>query len=268
MFAIFILDNTLIEGVVFIARITVIINQKGGVGKTTTAHALGTGLIKKGYKVLLVDTDPQGNVSHTMQADTIGKGLYEAMKEELPAVELIQRTPQGDILPSTLLLTAADMEFVSTGREYILETVLESVKNNYDYIVIDSPPQLGILTINALVASDDVIIPMTADIYSLQGLNQLHSTINKVRKFCKKNIVIAGLLLTRYSDRTILSRELKESVEAKARELDSRLYNAIIREAVSIREAQTARQSIFDYAPKSNPAVDYMDFVTEYLLKN
>ena len=247
------------------ARITVIINQKGGVGKTTTAHALATGLIKKGFKVLVVDTDPQGNISHTMQADTIDKGLYEAMKEELSAMELIQHTPQGDILPSTLLLTAADMEFVSTGREYILETVLENVKSNYDYIVIDSPPQLGILTINALVVSDDVIIPMTADIYSLQGLNQLYSTINRVRKFCKKNIVVAGLLLTRYSDRTILSRELKESISAKAKELDSRLYNTIIRESVSIREAQTARQSIFDYAPKSNPAIDYMDFITEYL---
>ena len=247
------------------ARITVVINQKGGVGKTSTAHALGTGLIKKGYKVLIVDTDPQGNISHTMQADTIGKGLYEAMKEEFPAAELIQRTSQGDILPSTLLLTAADMEFVSTGREYILETVLEPVKNNYDYIVIDSPPQLGILTINALVAADDVIIPMTADIYSLQGLNQLYSTINKVWKFCKKNIVISGLLLTRYSDRTILSRDLKERIETKAGELGSKLYNVIIRESVSIREAQTARQSIFDYAPKSNPALDYMDFIAEYL---
>jgi chromosome partitioning protein len=200
-----------------------------------------------------------------MQADTTGKGLYEAMKEERSATELIQRTQQGDILPSTLLLTAADMEFVSTGREYILETVLESVKGNYDYIVIDSPPQLGILTINAIVASDDVIIPMTADIYSLQGLSQLYSTINKVRKFCKKNIVIAGLLLTRYSDRTILSRDLKERVEAKAGELDSKLYDTIIREGVSIREAQTARQGIFDYAPKSNPALDYMDFINEYL---
>ena len=247
------------------ARITVIINQKGGVGKTTTAHALATGLTKKGYAVLMVDTDPQGNISHTMQADTSGKGLYEAMKEELPAAALIQHTPQGNILPSTLLLTAADMEFVSTGREYILDSVLDDVKNSYDYIVIDSPPQLGILTINALVAADDVIIPMTADIYSLQGLNQLYSTITKVRRFCKKNIVIAGLLLTRYSDRTILSRDLKERIEAKARELDSKLYNIIIREGVSIREAQTARQSIFEYAPKSNPAVDYMDFITEYL---
>ena len=117
------------------ARTTVVINQKGGVGKTTAAHALATGLTKKGHKVLVVDTDPQGNISHTMQADTTVKGLYEAMREEQPTKELIQHLTQGDILPSTLLLTAADMEFVSTGREYILDDVLASVKNDYDYII-------------------------------------------------------------------------------------------------------------------------------------
>jgi len=244
-----------------------VINQKGGVGKTTTAHALSTGLIKRGHRVLVTDTDPQGNISHSMQADVNGKGLYEAMKEELTTIKVIQQTAQGDILPSTLLLTAADMEFVSTGREYILDNVLDPVKNDYDYIVIDSPPQLGILTINALVACTDIIIPMTADVYSLQGLNQLYNTINKVKKFCKKDIIIAGLLLTRYSDRTILSRELREAIEDKAAELNSIVYNTIIREGVSVREAQTARKSIFDHAPKSNPAADYMDFITEYLSK-
>lgn len=247
------------------ARITVVINQKGGVGKTTTAHALATGLLKRGFNVLVIDTDPQGNISNSMQADVNVKGLYEAMKEESPAKEVIQHTPQGDIMPSTLLLTAADMEFTQTGREFILDNVLENVKNNYDYIIIDSPPQLGILTINALVASDDIIIPMTADIYSLQGLNQLYSTITKVRKFCKKNIVIAGLLLTRHDDRIILSRDLREAIENKAKEFNSILYDTVIRNGVSIREAQTARQSIFDYAPKSNQAVDYMNFITEYV---
>jgi chromosome partitioning protein len=246
------------------ARITVVINQKGGVGKSTAAHALSTGLTRKGFKTLVVDTDPQGSISHTMQADT-SIGLYEAMKEQQPTKNLIQHLTQGDILPSTLLLTAADMEFVSTGREYILDNVLESVQTDYDYIIIDSPPQLGILTINALVASDDIIIPMTADIYSLQGLNQLYSTINKIKKFCKKDIIIAGLLLTRYSNRTILSRDLREAIENKASELNSRLYDTIIREGVSVREAQTARQSIFDYAPKSTSAIDYMNFISEYM---
>lgn len=246
-------------------RNTVIINQKGGVGKTTTTHALATGLTYKGYKVLVVDTDPQGNISYTMQADLQGKGLYEAMKEEVAVTDLIQHTKQGDILPSTLLLTAADLEFTQTGREYVLDSILKPVKEEYTHIIIDSPPTLGVLTINALTASNDVIIPMGADIYSLQGLNQLYSTINKVKKFCNKNISIAGLLLTRYSGRTILSRDIKEAIENKAKELNTNLYQSIIRESVTVKEAQTQQKSLFEYAPKSNVAIDYMNFVDEYL---
>jgi chromosome partitioning protein len=179
--------------------------MRQGVGlppdKTTTAHALATGLISKGYKVLVVDTDPQGNISYAMQANINGKGLYEAMREETTAAEIIQHTPQGDIIPSTLLLTAADLEFTQRGREYILNSVLEPVKEKYSHIVIDSPPTLGILTINALVACTDVIIPLTADIFALQGLSQLYRNIDRVKKFCNKNVHIAGLLLTRYSSR-------------------------------------------------------------------
>lgn len=246
-------------------RVTTIINQKGGVGKTTTAHALCTGLLHKGFKTLVVDTDPQGNISYTMKANMQGKGLYEAMKEESPITDLIQHTEQGDILPSTLLLTAADLEFTETGREYIIDSILESVKERYSHIIIDSPPTLGVLTINALTASSDVVIPMGADIYSLQGLNQLYSTINKVKRFCNKNITIAGILLTRYSGRTILSRDIKEGIESKAKELNSRLYETIIREGVAVKEAQTRQASLFEHAPQSNPAIDYMAFIEEYL---
>lgn len=250
---------------VLLARITTVINQKGGVGKTTTVHAMATGLIHKGYKVLVVDTDPQGNISYTMQSNTQSNGLYEAMKEEVSAAELIQHTSQGDILPSTLALTAADLEFTQTGREYILDTLLEPIKEKYSHIIIDSPPTLGILTINALTASNDVIIPMGADIYSLQGLNQLYSTIHKVKKFCNKDILIAGLVLTRYNGRIILSREIREIIGDKAMELQTNLYNTIIRESVAVREAQTQRVSLFEYAPQSNPAIDYLSFISEYL---
>jgi chromosome partitioning protein len=248
-----------------LARITTVINQKGGVGKTTTAHCLATGLTFKGYKVLVVDTDPQGNISFTMGADTSGRGLYECMREEFSAVDVIQKTVQGDILPSTLLLTAADMEFTGTGREWILDGIIQTVKEKYNFIIIDSPPTLGILTINALTACNDVIIPMGADIYSLQGLNQLYSTIGKVKKFCNRNIDIAGLLLTRYSSRAILSRDIREGIEEKAAELNAPLYQAIIREGITVKEAQTQQLSLFEYAPKSNPAIDYIDFVSEYL---
>ena len=246
-------------------RITTVINQKGGVGKTSTAHALATGLKHKGFSVLVVDTDPQGNLSYTMRADTNTRGLYEAMREEATALDVIQKTPQCDIIPSTLLLTAADMEFTSTGREWLLDTLLKPIKNLYNYIVIDSPPTLGILTINALTACTDVIIPMGADIYSLQGLNQLYSTIGKVRKFCNREITIAGLLLTRYSSRTILARDIRDGIEAKAEELNATIYKTVIRESVSVKEAQTSQQSLFDYSPASNPAQDYMDFIREYL---
>jgi chromosome partitioning protein len=246
-------------------RITTVINQRGGCGKTSTAHALATGLKKKGFDILVVDTDPQGSLSYTMGAETIGRGLYEVMREEATAAELIQKTPQGDTLPSTILLSAADMEFTSTGREWILDSVLEPVKSKYQYIIIDSPPTLGILTINALTACTDVIIPMGADIYSLQGLNQLYTTIGKVRKFCNRDVTVAGILMTRYSNKTILAREIRDGIEAKAVELNVPMYKTVIREGVAIKEAQTQQQSLFEYASSSNPAQDYMDFISEYL---
>jgi len=246
-------------------RITTIINQKGGVGKTSTAHALSTGLKHRGFKVLAVDVDPQGNLSYTIDADTSGRGLYEAMCEETPTSELIQTTPQCDTLPSTLLLSAADMEFTNTGREWILDNVLQPVKQHYDYIIIDSPPTLGILTVNALTACNDVIVPMGTDIYSLQGLNQLYATIGKVRKFCNRDITIAGLLLTRYNGRSVLSRDIKSAIEAKAAELNAPLYKTCIREAIAVKESQTSKQSLFDYAPSATATQDYNKFINEYL---
>jgi len=246
-------------------RITTIINNKGGVGKTTTAHALATGLKSKGKRVLSVDVDPQGNLSFTMGADTGGIGLYEAMKEEMPLSAVIQNTNYGDVIPSTLLLTAADLEFTDTGREWILDSLLSPLKTNYTHVIIDSPPTLGILTINALTASNDVVIPMGTDIYSLQGLNQLLSTIGKVQKFCNKNISIAGLLMTRYNSRTVLNRDIKDSIEEKAEELQAKIYKTIIRDGIAVKEAQTQKLCLFEYAPKSKPAEDYMAFISEYL---
>jgi chromosome partitioning protein len=247
------------------AHIITIANQKGGVGKTTTANALATGLILRGYKTLAIDTDPQGNLSYVMQADDQQEGLYEVLKGIKNSSEATQHTQQGDIIPSTLLLTGADMEFTDTGREYILKGILEPLEKNYDYIVIDSPPTLGILTINALTASNDIIIPMGADIFSLQGLSQLYNAISKVKKFCNPALNIAGLLITRYNGRTILSKDLREVIEQKAIKIGATVFNTIIREGISIKEAQTQQDSIFSNNPNSNPAQDYKDFVNEYL---
>lgn len=249
------------------ARITTITNQKGGVGKTTTAHALATGLVRRGLRPLVVDTDPQGNLSYTLQADTSAAGLYEAMRGDIEPRDAIQHTPQGDVLPSSLLLSAADLEFTQTGREFILRDVLQPLMGDYTHVIIDCPPTLGILTINALTASTDVIIPMGADIYSLQGLSQLYNTIGKVRRYCNENLTVAGLLITRYNRRAILTRDLTDAITENARRLDTPVYHTVIREAIAVREAQTQRTSLFQSHPDANPTQDYRALIDEYLLQ-
>ena len=246
-------------------RITVIANQKGGVGKTTTAHALANGLIRRGLKALAVDIDPQGNLSYTMRASPDAPGIYEAMKGIVGAREALQQTEQGDMIAGSLMLSGADMEFTDTGREYILRKLLKPLREMYEYIVIDSPPTLGILTINALAASSDIIIPLGADAYSLQGLAQLNATIGKVKEYCNPSLTIAGLLITRYSGRTVLGRDMKEVIEEKARTIGARAYDAVIRESVAIREAQVRQESLYAADQMSNAAQDYQAFIDEYL---
>ena len=246
-------------------RITTVINQKGGVGKTTTAHALATGLNHRGYKALVIDTDPQGNISFTMQANAARAGLYEAMRGEISATEAIQHTEQGDILPSSLYLSGADLEFTQTGREYLLRELLEDLAGKYTHIIIDSPPALGIMTINALTASRDIVIPVGADIYSLQGLQQLLSTVDKVKKYSNPALVLAGLLITRRGQNAIATRQLIEAIKARAATLHAHLYRATIREAIAIKEAQIMQSSIFDTHAKAKATADYAAFISEYL---
>lgn len=247
-------------------RITTILNQKGGTGKSTTAHTLATGLTHRGYKALVVDADAQGNISYTMQADPAYMGLYEAMRGDAMATDAIQQTAQGDIIASSLDLAGADMEFTQTGREYLLREVLEAISANYDHIIIDSPPALGIMSINALTASDDVVIPVCPDIYSLQGLQQLLKNIERVRKYSNPRISVAGMLITRKGNgRALATKELIEAISTRAEGQRLHLYDAAIRETVVIREAQLMRASIFDYAPRAKVAEDYSKFIDEYL---
>lgn len=246
-------------------RIITIANQKGGVGKTTTAHALVTGLAAKGYKTLAVDTDPQSNLTVTMAADETQPGIYELLKRNVEPREAIQHTPQGDIIGASLMLAGADIEFNSVGREYLLLEALEPLKQDYDFIVIDSPPTLGILTINALTAAADLIIPMGADAYSLQGLAQLYTTITTVKRRCNPNLKIAGVLITRYSGRAILSQDLRETIKRNAAQIGANTFETRIREGVAVKEAQIRQESI--YASRSNPSVDYRAFVDEYVGK-
>jgi len=253
------------------ARVTAVANQKGGVGKTTTAHALVTGLTGMGFKALAVDIDPQSNLTFTFNPAKLTPNMYglltaaSAQKDTADAVsKAVQHTKQGDILPSNLMLASADLEFNRTGREYLLSEIIEPLRSVYDYIIIDTPPALGILTITALTAADDIVIPLGADAYSIQGFSQLQTTIGTLKKRCNPRLKVAGLLVTRHNGRTILAQGLKVDIDQKAAQLDTRVYKTVIRESVEVKEAQLEQRDL--YKRKANNAVaDYRSFVGEYV---
>lgn len=248
-------------------RITTLANQKGGVGKTTTAHNLGIYLRAVGNRVLLIDVDPQCNLTKSMGADDQLAGVYDLFKGDQEVHEIIQRTSQGDIISSSLILASADQEFTQTGREYMLRDSLEKVADEYDYVIIDTPPTLGILTINALTASNDIVVPMSADAFAIQGLTHLNEVVKRVRKYCANpSLRIDGLLMTKYNPKLILNRSVIEQLEkGKAQEMGTRVYQAFIREGVAQREAQIEQTNVFLYDPNSNPARDYESFGKEYI---
>ena len=244
-----------------------IINRKGGVGKTATAQALGSGLIRKGYKVLFVDLDSQQNLTYGMEA-TADNNSYSSMDlltGKATASIATHRTPQGDIIPAGEDLAGADKLITDTGKEYRLKEGLADVAGYYDYVIIDTPAALGTLTVNALTAADNIIIPVQADIYSLQGIGQLSQTIEAVKKYCNPNLYIRGILITRYNGRAIISKDMLSNFEEAAGQLNTRLYSTPIRECISMKEAQASQQNIFEYAPRSNAAKDYNAFIEEFL---
>lgn len=242
-----------------------VINQKGGVGKSTTALAIGAGLSLKGYAVLFIDLDAQGNLSYTLGAETKGYNAMGVLERPETAKEKIQHTPQGDIIASSPKLAGADKLLEETGKEYRLKEALESLQGAYDYIIVDTPPALGILTINALTACTGAIIPAQADIYSLQGISQLNSTIETVRKYCNPSLSIMGIVLTRFNGRSIIRREVAEMLERTAEQLHTKLYSSKIRECTALVEAQATKQNIYSYAPRSNATADYKALVDEIL---
>lgn len=162
-------------------------------------------------------------------------------------------------------LAGADAFIADTGKEYRLKEALESIKGRYDYIIVDTPPALGILTVNALTACDSVIIPAQADIYSLQGIEQLAETMKPVKKYCNPALRIEGILLTRYSPRSVLSREVAELAEQLAAKLNTKLFKATIREAIAVKEAQISQQSLYSYAPKAKVTEDYTALIDELI---
>ena len=242
-------------------------NQKGGVGKTTTANAIGAGLANRGHRVLYVDLDAQGNLSYSMVGGEITHNCVDVLTGSVTITDAIVSTCQGDLLPFSPSLSKIDSLITETGREYRLREILEKVRGNYDYIILDTPPALGTLTVNALTACDSVIIPSQADIYSLQGVGQLIQTIQAVKKYCNTSLIIRGFLLVRYSSRAVISRDMMEMFENTANQLQTKLYKTKIRECVAFKEAQAKHQDIFSYNPKSNAAEDYNSLIDEVFMQ-
>lgn len=246
-------------------RVISIINQKGGVGKSTTALALGAGLARKKKRVLFIDLDAQGNLSYALAAEAGRPGAFEVLTRSLEAAAVVQPGPQGNLIASSPALAGADTLITQVGKEFRLREALEGLRGNYDYLIIDTPPALGILTVNALTASDGALVPAQADIFSLQGIGQLQQTVEAVRQYCNPDLSILGLILTRYNPRSVLSRDLTELMEETARQLSTRLFRPAVRETVAVREAQARRQNLLSYAPRSTAAQDYLKLVDEIL---
>lgn len=235
-------------------------NHKGGVGKTTTAINLGAGLHKLGKKVLLIDLDPQANLTQSLGISEPPETIYGALKGNytLPAVEIL---PGLNLVPSTLDLSGAEIELSSeAGREYLLSEILEPIRADYDYILIDSPPSLGLLTINAFTSANSVLIPLQAQYLALQGLSKLLEVVEKIRRRLNKNLEISGVVVTQYDSRKVLNRNIAETIEAHFK---NQVFKTKIRDNVALAEAPTQGLDIFRYNPKSYGAEDYLALAEE-----
>lgn len=244
-------------------EIIAVVNRRGGVGKTATAHAIGAGLSLKGYKILFIDLDSQCNLSFDVGAKGTRLTSMEVLSGTAAASDAIQTVQRGDVIIASPSLATADTSIIGTGKEHRLKEALEPLKKKYDYIIIDTPPALGVATVNALTACSSVIIPAQAEIYSLHGIDLLYEAIDAVKKYTNPAITVKGILITRYNGRSILSKDMKSNLEAKAKEVGTKVFSTPIRECVAIKEAQATRTDIFTYDPKSNAAKDYMELIND-----
>lgn len=245
------------------AEIIAVANQKGGIGKTTTSLALADALNMKGKKVLYIDLDPQCNGTGNYRAKVDGVGtLYDLLVNG--DTDCIQTTGRGDIIAGDPLLKEAAKVIDGASATFKLKKGLSEIRKQYDYIILDTPPALSILLTNALTAADKVIIPLTADLFGLQGLTQLHDTIAEVQEFTNPDLKVDGLLLIKYKERTNLTKEIHASLPEYTKLMNTKVYSTKIREAVATQEAQAARESLFTWAPASTTAEDYMNLLNEY----
>ena len=243
-------------------KILSISNHKGGVGKTTSAINIGAGLNILGKKVLLIDLDPQANLSQSLGLIDLDKNIYGALKGDYK-LEPISVLKGLDVIPSTLDLSGAEIELSSEpGREYILKELIEEVRDSYDYIIIDSPPSLGLLTINSFTAADEILIPLQAQFLAMQGLAKLVEVVEKIKSRLNKSLKIGGVFITQYDGRKVLNRDVVESINTHFK---SEVFETKIRDNIALAEAPAQGLDIFRYNSKTNGAEDYLSLAKEII---
>ena len=248
------------------AKIISIVNQKGGVGKTTTCVSLTAALAEQKKRVLLCDFDPQANSTSGMGVDkTVSKGVYEVLVSDIPAAEAVAHTRFGDVLPSNKALAGAGIELIGMeNREYLLKNALDSLRDDYDFIFIDCPPSLELLTLNALCAADSLLVPLQGEYYALEGLSDLMNTVRIVRRSLNPRLELEGVLLTMFDGRTNLAMQVAEEVKHY---FPGKVYATVIPRNVRLSEAPSHGKPITAYDRSSRGAEAYTALAKEFLSK-
>lgn len=243
------------------AQTIAIANHKGGVGKTTAALNIAAGVAGRGFSVLLIDMDAQANLTDTLHLGDRRPNIYDVLRGE--ALQPIAITDKLHAVPSTLDLAAAEAELTAAiGRERLLLSALQHLGAAYDYVIIDTAPTLGLLTINALTAADAVIIPMQAEYYAIKGIKGLTDIINNVQRVINNRLHVGGVIISQYDTRTTLHRQMRDAI---ADQFGAAVFSTPVRKGIAIAEAQAAGMDVFTYAPESAGAADYGSIVDEFL---
>lgn len=248
-------------------RTIALINNKGGVGKTTSCLNIGVALSKANKKVLLVDIDPQGNLSDAFinitQVQNTIKNLLEGDITDIDQVLIRNVKDNIDLLPSNNLLNGTEEKLLNKmSRETILKRLLEPIKSNYDYVLIDCPPSLNLLVLNSLTASSEAIIPIATEYHALTGTNTILQTLQQVKTLLNSDLRLSGVFITKYDERTNNDREIKDAIQNRFKDL---CYKTIIRTNVKIKDATNIHKSVIDFDPTSNGAIDYTDLAKEII---
>lgn len=250
--------------------IITITNNRGGVGKSTTAQTLAIGLAQKHKKVLLIDLDPQCNTSGTFKVDKAPNNIYKVLKNECDIRDAIYSNNVIDLISGSLELSRADDEFKRDAYFYkmhkLIKEQLDKIKNNYDFIIIDTAPNLSLMTTNAIYSSDYVLIPMLADIYSIQGLSVINKQIQDIKEGTdNKKVSIIGLLLTHYKAQTLLNQGLKDTLIEISKKINTKIYKNTIRDSIIFSDSQATNNVCLLKYPTHNATGDYLGFINEFL---